>query len=63
MSGSRTLLDVNDLIVNTDAEKGEMFNRYFCSVFGTMQQPEPITHNIVDGTERSTSITKEDVRK
>lgn len=50
-------------IINNDAEKAEMFNKYFCSALGMKQEDVSIPYDVVDGNESLPSVTKKEVRQ
>lgn len=50
-------------IINNDAEKAEMFNKYFYSALGMKQEDVSIPYDVVDGNESLPSVTKEEVRQ
>lgn len=50
-------------IINNDAEKAEMFNKYFCSALGIKQKDVSIPYDVVDGNESLPSVTKKEVRQ
>lgn len=50
-------------IINNDADKAEMFNKYFCSALGMKQEDVSIPYDVVDGNESLPSVTKKEVRQ
>lgn len=50
-------------IINNDAEKAEMFNKYFCSALGMKQEEVSIPYDVVDGNESLPSVTKKEVKQ
>lgn len=50
-------------IINNDADKAEMFNKYFCSALGMKQEDVSLPYDVVDGNESLPSVTKREVRQ
>lgn len=50
-------------IINNDAEKAEIFNKYFCSALGMKQEDASIPYDVMDGNESLPSVTKKEVRQ